>query len=94
MTEKELQKIINTIKQTTENTIEATVNGKIRKIDEKFELFYKENAKFVQDSIEWRKTLQPVVEAYSTAENAGRFIKWLGGMAVAGGALIGMRHFW
>lgn len=94
MTGKDLDKIISTIKQATENTIETAVNGKIRRIDEKFETFYIENAQFVRDSVEWRKTLQPVVDAYSTAENAGKFIKWIGGISMAGGALMGLRHFW
>ena len=94
MSPHELEKIIEAIEQTTKKSIENTVNGKIRKMDEKFESFYKENAQFVEDSIAWRKTLQPVVNAYSTAENAGMFVKWLGGIAVAVGALVGIKHFW
>lgn len=87
MKESDLNKIIEALRIGTTETIERVVNGKIRRIDEKLDAY------IIQDE-QWKKTVQPVIDAYATAENAGRFVQWTAKIGAALGILFGIKHFW
>ena len=65
MTDKELQKVIEALK----STVETTVNGKIKRLDEKMDMYIKNDEK-------WKDTVQPVIDAYSTVNKVGVFVTW------------------
>ena len=56
-------------KKEIKEVIECTVNGKIDRIKEQID--------------KHREELAPVLEVYSTANNIGRFVKWLSGFMLA-----------
>ena len=87
MQEHELQIIIAALREGTAETIERVVNGKIKRIDEKLD-------KYIVQDTEWKLTIQPVIDAYATAENAGKFVQWAARILAALGILFGIKHFW
>ena len=62
-----------------ENVITKTVNGKIDKLDKKFDKMF----------IEHREKMDPIYEAYTSANNTGTFIVWLSKIILAIGIIIG-----
>ena len=81
MTDKELQKVIEALKTTVENT----VNGKIKRLDEKLDAY-------IKTDIQWKETVQPVIDAYSTVNKVGLFVEWVWKVgtpliAIAGGII-------
>lgn len=63
-------------------TIENTVNGKIRLLDSKLDTY-------ILGDTEWKKTVQPVIDAYSTANRVGDFVQWLSKIILAVVAIFG-----
>lgn len=86
MQEHELQKIIETIQQTTAESVEKHVNGKIRNLDAKFETYIKEDTA-------WKETVQPVLDAWNTAGNVGKFLKWSSSIIIATGVIFSIKFF-
>lgn len=82
MQEHELQKIISAIQSVTAESIEKTVNGKIRRLDEKLE-------SYIKHDMEWKTTVQPVIDAYTTTEKVGKFLQWLSKIILAVGVIVG-----
>lgn len=78
MEDKDLQKVIVAL----QDTIEKTVNGKIKRLDEKLDAYIKLDT-------DWKLTVQPVIDAYDTANRAGDFIQWISKIILAIGVIIG-----
>lgn len=80
----ELQKILDVINKSTEQAIEKHVNGKIRNMDSKLD-------NYIKSDMEWKRTVEPVVEAYNTVGLVSSFTNWLSkvilSVGVIGGAL-------
>jgi len=82
MTEEELKRVIEAINHSTAATVESTVNGKIRKIDEKLSEYIHSDLKWKEDKVE------PLIDAHRTIKNVGLFIKWVAGIVIAGGIIL------
>lgn len=84
MNAQELQKILDVINSSTENAIEKHVNGKIRNMDSKLDTY-------IKSDLEWKKTVEPVVDAYNTVGLVSNFTNWLSkvilSVGVIGGAI-------
>lgn len=79
MTEEQLQEINKTIVQ----TIEKTVNGKINRLDIKID-------DYIKHDMEWKETVEPIIKAYSTANNVGDFAIWISKIILAVGIIVGV----
>ncbi len=66
-------KDIDKIIDAVEEKIEAVVNGKIDALKIQIE--------------KHEEKLKPVLEVYTTANNVGRFVKWISGIMLAGALL-------
>ncbi len=82
MNDDQLKKLIEAINHSTVATIETTVNGKIRRIDEKL-------SEYIHSDITWKEEkVEPLIDAHNTIKNMAVFIKWVAGIVVAGGIII------
>lgn len=81
MNEEQLKQLIEAINHSTVATIETTVNGKIRRIDEKLSEYIHEDLKWKEEKVE------PLIDAHRTVKNIAVFLKWLAGTIVAVGVL-------
>lgn len=82
MTDEELKRLIEAINHSTMATIETTVNGKIRRIDEKL-------SEYIHTDLKWKEEkVEPLIEAHRTVKNVGIFVKWLAGIVIAVGVLL------
>lgn len=82
MTDEELKRLIEAINHSTVATIETTVNGKIRKIDEKL-------SDYIRTDLKWKEErVEPLIEAHQTIKNVGIFVKWMAGIVIAVGVLL------
>ena len=94
MQEHELQKIIETIEKVTEVAIEKTVNGKIRNLDEKLSKHIEKLDEHLEKDDVWKESVQPIIEAWNTTGNVGKFIKWSSSIIIAIGTVFSIKHFW
>ncbi len=74
MKQSDIDKIIKAIKEPIKEQIQESVNGKI-------DDFREEVKKRMEDH---RKELEPVMQVYSTANNIGKFAKYISGILLAG----------
>ena len=81
MNAQELQKILDVINSSTENAIEKHVNGKIRNMDKKLD-------EYIESDLEWKKTVEPVVDAYNTVGLVSNFTNWLSKVIISVGIII------
>ena len=81
MNAQELQKILDVINSSTENAIEKHVNGKIRNMDSKLDTY-------IKSDLEWKKTVEPVVDAYNTVGLVSNFTNWLSKVIISVGIII------
>lgn len=81
MNAQELQKILDVINSSTENAIEKHVNGKIRNMDSKLDTY-------IESDLEWKKTVEPVVDAYNTVGLVSNFTNWLSKVIISVGIII------
>jgi hypothetical protein len=79
MEDKDLQKIIIAL----QDTIDKKVNGKINRLDEKLD-------EYIKHDMEWKETVQPVIEAYQAVNNIGTFVQWFSKVILAIGVIVGM----
>lgn len=82
MNAQELQKILDVINSSTENAIEKHVNGKIRNMDSKLDTY-------IKSDLEWKKTVEPVVDAYNTVGLVSNFTNWLSKVIISVGIIGG-----
>lgn len=82
MEEKDLQKVILALQE----TIDKRVNGKIVRLDEKLD-------DYIKHDMEWKTTVQPIIEAYDAANRVGNFIQWISKVILALGVIIGTIFF-
>lgn len=78
MEEKDLQKIIIALQE----TVDKKVNGKIIHLDEKLD-------EYIKQDMEWKKLVQPIIDAYDTANRMGNFVQWVSKVILALGVIIG-----
>lgn len=97
MQEHELNKIIETIKSVTEMSIEKTVNGKIKSLDEKiskhiedFKNHVKNEEEQREDTLEVIKKIIPLVEAWETVDRLSIFFGWLSKFILAAMVIFGL----
>jgi hypothetical protein len=82
LNDEELKRLIEAINHSTTATVEATVNGKIKRIDEKL-------SQYIDSDLKWKEErVEPLIEAHSTIKNVGLFIKWAAGIVISVGVLI------
>lgn len=82
MNDDQLKRLIEAINHSTVATIESTVNGKIRRIDEKL-------SEYISSDLKWKEEkVEPLIDAHRTVKNVAIFVKWSAGIAVAMGILI------
>lgn len=74
------KKDIEEIIKAVKAQIETTVNGKIDGIKTQMEKHEEE--------------LQPVLDVYSTANNIGKFVKWLSGFMLASAVIVAYLKGW
>jgi uncharacterized protein YeeX (DUF496 family) len=77
MDDKDLQKIIVAL----QDTIDKKVNGKIIRLDEKLDAYIKHD-------MEWKETVQPVIDAYDTVNRVGGFVQWFSKVILAIGVIV------
>lgn len=78
----ELKRLIEAINHSTTATVEATVNGKIKRIDEKL-------SQYIDLDLKWKEErVEPLIEAHKTIKNVGLFIKWAAGVVISIGILV------
>lgn len=82
MDEAQLKKLIEAINHSTVATIETTVNGKIRHIDEKLSEYIHSDLKWKEDKVE------PLIDAHRTVKNIAIFLKWAAGVVISAGILL------
>lgn len=82
MSDKDLQLILNTINSSVKSSVEETVNGKIRRIDEKLDAYISSDIKWKEEKVE------PLIDAHKTIKNLAVFLKWLAGVIAATGLII------
>lgn len=82
MNEEQLNRLIEAVNHSTVTTIEATVNGKIRRIDEKLSEYIHSDLKWKEDKVE------PLIDAHKTVKNVAIFVKWSAGLVIATGVLV------
>ena len=82
MTPEQLAQLEKSVKE----TIEKTVNGKIANIDRKLD-------EYIQRDEDWKSTVQPVVDAYMTANRIGSFVQWISKVILAVGVIVGVLFY-
>lgn len=71
---------IEEIKKEVREEIAKTVNGKIDKLSKDFK--------------EHQEKMSPILEIYTTANTVGRFTKWVAGILIALGIIVGYIKGW
>ncbi len=85
MSEEQFQIFNKTIKESIYASIETTVNGKIRKLDEKLEAY------IVTDD-EWKARASPIIEMGNNIKGFGKVLAYvIGTVAVLLGIIKGIR---
>ena len=82
MDAKDLKKILGALDKSVADAIEKHVNGKIRNMDQKLDAY-------IEKDMVWKdKVVQPLVDAYSSANNVGTFLIWISKIVMAIGAIV------
>lgn len=76
MTPEQYQQLQETIKETVENAVRATVNGKIDRMNTKLDTYIKEDN-------EWKEQAQPTIEMGNNVRGFGKVTVYLLGVAAA-----------
>ncbi len=84
---------LSQLEKSVRETIEKTVNGKITRLDQKLEEYIQRDEQWKTEDNEWKKTVQPVVDAYLTANRIGDFVQWISKVIVAVGVIIGVLFY-
>ena len=77
MSKDDVQLILSAGKESVKTSIEETVNGKIRRLDEKLEHYIVADMKWKEEKVE------PLIDAHSTIKNLATFLKWIAGILAA-----------
>lgn len=80
--EQDFDKILKEIDRAVERATEKYVNGKIRNLDKKID-------EYIEKDLEWKETVKPVIDAYTTVGKVSIFIQWLSKLIIAVGVVIG-----
>ncbi len=73
---------VKQLEETIINTISKTLTSKIDNLDTKIE-------EYIEHDLEWKKTVQPVIDAYTTVGRVGDFTAWASKVILAIGVIIG-----
>lgn len=74
------------LEKSVKETIEKTVNGKINRLDQKLD-------EYIKHDMEWKETVQPVIDAYTTVNKVGSFVQWISKVILAIGVIVGVLFY-
>lgn len=74
------------LEKSVKETIEKTVNGKINRLDQKLD-------EYIKHDLEWKETVQPVIDAYLVANKVGSFVQWMSKVILAIGVIVGVLFY-
>lgn len=74
------------LEKSVKETIEKTVNGKINRLDQKLD-------EYIKHDLEWKETVQPVIDAYLVANKVGSFVQWISKVILAIGVIVGVLFY-